>query len=373
MRGPTPNRRSSAIAAFCCSLLVLLLPTLVVGLHVAAPRTAGEGERLQRALSDDVAQARVDTATARLFVTATVGERAWPQDERAQQALVVQARLAQVLGVTAMALLTYIAVLLARGRLQALLAVALFAALPPVATSGHVLRPETAAALFAMLSLVLLQTASRPTPRHRFRHPRRDLLARAGLMACAAVAIALACEARPSLGEALFVPGAVLLVGTAELSLRGLRSLRRRGLLGLPIRALNRRLLPWTATALLAPMFAFLLLQATLRAPVSELVWTERTSELLPTSTVAFALAVGLLVVGAVAGVIRVGVRFGRGGRLGADLVLLVFCAVFLLPSLGAPGDEDPLPLAPAMAVLLSEGCAALLVLLLALRRRARS
>jgi len=363
MRGPTPNRRSSAIAAFCCSLLVLLLPTLVVGLHVAAPRTAGEGERLQRALSDDVAQARVDTATARLFVTATVGERAWPQDERAQQALVVQARLAQVLGVTAMALLTYIAVLLARGRLQALLAVALFA----------VLRPETAAALFAMLSLVLLQTASRPTPRHRFRHPRRDLLARAGLMACAAVAIALACEARPSLGEALFVPGAVLLVGTAELSLRGLRSLRRRGLLGLPIRALNRRLLPWTATALLAPMFAFLLLQATLRAPVSELVWTERTSELLPTSTVAFALAVGLLVVGAVAGVIRVGVRFGRGGRLGADLVLLVFCAVFLLPSLGAPGDEDPLPLAPAMAVLLSEGCAALLVLLLALRRRARS
>src|SRR5690606_29912205 len=122
----------------------------------------------------------------------------------------------------------------------------LIAALPPVAVAGHVLRPETSATMFALLSLVLLQSASRPAPRHRHRRPRRSIMVGGGLMLCAAFAAGMACEALPSVGATLLVPGVVLLAGTLQLLPRGLRCLRRRGLVGTPIRALNRRLIPWT-------------------------------------------------------------------------------------------------------------------------------
>ena len=55
-------------------------------------------------------------------------------------------------------------------------------------------------------------------------------------------------------GVTLLLPGLVLLVGSAQLLPRGVRCWRRRGLEGLPIRSLNRRLIPWTATAMVAPL-----------------------------------------------------------------------------------------------------------------------
>ena len=100
---------------------------------------------------------------------------------------------------------------------------------------------------------------------------------------------------------------------------------------------------------------------------------TERASSLLPESTFGYAITALLLVVGLVAGVMRVGIRFGRGGRIGPGLILLVFCAVFLITSLTGEGLVDPLPMVPAMAILLSEGLRALLVLALGLLARRRS
>lgn len=355
----------------CCSLLVLLLPPLVVGLSLGERAGDDERQRLERIVVDATPEHRVDTAGSRLFHTAALDPAApWPDDADAQQATVVRARLAQVFGVSALALLTYLSVLLARGRLQALFACALFAALPPVVAAGHVLRPETPAALFAMLAVVLLQMASRQAPRARHLAPLRSQVAGGGLMVCAAFACAMACETLPSLGEILLVPGLVLVVAAAQLGSRLLRCGRRRGLIGTPIRAVNRRLLPWTGTSLLAPALTIVLLTATLTATVDELAVTARASELLPAAGFAQVPAWLLLALGLAVGIGRVGLRLGRGARIGPDLVLFVFCAVFLVPAVVGDRNRDPLPQLPAMAVVLSEGLRALVVLLVQVVRR---
>lgn len=358
------------IAAVCCSLLVLLLPTVVVGLSVGTPASEGELARVERVIRQRSEPQRIDTIGSRMFHTAAIADAVWPPDEQGQRALILRARLMQVLGITALAFLTYLSVLLARGRLQALLACALLAVLPPVLQSGHVLRPETPATLFALLSLVLLQVASRPAPRHRHRSPRRSLMVGCGLMFCAAVSAGMACETMPSIGATLLVPGIVLLAGSAQLLPRGLRCLRRRGLQGLPIRSLNRRLIPWTATALVAPAITLWLLSSTLTVSVEALAVTERTSALLPENVLGYAVVVALLAVGFVAGVLRVGLKLGRGGRIGSDLILLVYCAVFLMSLWAGEPRYDPLPVLPALAILLSEGLRTLLVLLLGVLRR---
>lgn len=362
--------RSSRVAALCCSLLVLLLPTLVVGLSIASPAQPDELSRLARIVERHAAGERIDTSGSRMFHTAAIPSEAWPSKRVDQQALLVRARLMQVLGITCLSFLTYLSVLLARGRLQALLACGLLALLPPVLAVGHVLRPETPAILFALLSLVLFQVASKPAPRHRHQSPRRSLMVGCGLMFCGAIAAALACETMPSIGEALLVPGVVLVLGAVQLGVRGVRCVRRRGLVGTPIRSLNRRLIPWTATALVAPAITLWLLNTTLTVSVDEIARTVRTSGLLPDGHAAYTITVVLLVTGLLAGVLRVGLRFGRGGRIAPDLILFVFCAVFLMTSLTGGQGTDPLPLVPAMAVLLSEGLRALLVLGLGLWAR---
>jgi hypothetical protein len=358
----------------CCSLLVLLLPTLVVGSSIARPAAPGEYTRLERALERPGAGGGVDSDIAAMFAVAAVAGTARPTDDEARHALLVRARLMQVLGVSAIALLTYLAVLLARGRLQALLACALVALLPPVSEFGHVLRPETPATMFSLLSLVLLQNAVASAPVQRGRRPRRRMASAFGLMACAAVATALAVATLPSLWMGLVVPGLVLVVGGVQMGFRGLRCLSRRGLEGLPIRAINWRLIPWTVTTLLAPACAVWLLSTTVHAPIESLPATAGTGALLPEGLFARVVLIALLVVGAVSGVVRVGLRFGRGGRIGSDLVLLVFCAIFLLAFANVEGATDALPALPALAVLSSEGARALLVVGLGLwaRRRAR-
>jgi hypothetical protein len=363
---------SARIAALCCSLLLLLLPSLVVGRSIGEPALPDELARLERIVERSATGPRVDTNGSRLFHTAAIAVASWPLDEAAQRALLVRARLMQVLGITALALLTYLSVLLANGRVQALLACGLLAALPPIAQAGHILRPETPATMFAMLSLVLLQVASRPAPAYRYRSPRRSLMVGGGLMLCAAFAAGTACETMPSLGATLLVPGVVLLAGTLQLAPRGLRCWRRRGLIGTPIRSLNRRLIPWTAMALVAPAITWWLLSNTLTVSVESLAVTQPASSLLPTSTLGYALSVTLLAIGLLAFVLRVGLRFGRGGRITPDLILLVYCAVFLMTFLLGGRHHEPLPLAPAVAILLSEGARALLVLTLGLAARRR-
>ncbi len=360
-------------AALCCTALVLLLPTLFAMRAVGAPPAAGELERLERIVRGQPPGERLDTGGARLFHRAAVATEAWPAAAEAQRALLVRARLSQVAGVTALAWLTYLMTLLAGGRLQALLACAALALAPPVREAGYVLRAETAGALFAMLSVLLLQFAARPRGRERGHNPRRAAAVGGGLMVCAAVAIAMACEASPSLGESLLVPGVVLLLAAVQLALRGRRLLARRGLIGVPVRAINRRLIPWTALGFLAPAVALWVQRKSYTVAVDALEVAAPQSALLPQSPAGYGVAAALLVCGAVAWIARLGVRFGRCGRVSPDLVLFSACAVFLLGALQDEVPRDPLPLAPAAAVVVGTGLRAVLALALgALARRGR-
>lgn len=370
--GAAPANRSPKVAALCCSVLVLLLPTLMVLLSVGAEAAPGELQRLERVVQGRSPDERIDTGTSRLFHSAAIADATWPDEADAQQALLVRARLAQVVGVTGLAFLTYLIVLLARGRLQALLACGLLALAPPVFDVGYVLRVETAGTLFALLSVVLMQVASLPLPRLRAREPRRAAFVGGGLMICAAVAIAMACEAMPSLGESLLVPGVVLLLAALQMLLRGRKLLLRRGLMGTPIRAINRRLIPWTALGFFSPAVALWVLSRSYTVSVEQLEVTVRHSSLLPDGAVGFGLAATLLAVGTLSWILRVGVRFGRGGRISPQLILFSFCAVFLLTALGDDVERDPLPLVPAAAVVASEGAHVLMVLVLGVLARRR-
>ncbi|MFY9343269.1 MAG: hypothetical protein WAT39_12305 [Planctomycetota bacterium] len=163
MSGPAAGKRPAwrALGASCAIVLVLLLPALVAGVNLAAPARADEVARLAQALGGSDTGA--DSALARQFYVSALADASPPADPAGWQALVGRARVSQVAGVLAIGLLTYLVVLLARGRLQALVATTALALLPPVLHDGHVLRPETPATLFALFATLLFQCFAQPT------------------------------------------------------------------------------------------------------------------------------------------------------------------------------------------------------------------
>ncbi|MEO6594054.1 MAG: hypothetical protein ABIP94_04810 [Planctomycetota bacterium] len=351
-------------ATACVVLAVLLLPALVAGIRIDAPPTPAELDHLRAALVPSDATAAVGSEVARQFYVSMLwGVASLPLDPAAAAAVVTQARMAQLASLLGLTLLLYLAVLLARGRLQALMAAGALLLLPPVSSEGHVLRPETPTAVFCLLSLVLLQCLAQPGQRrHRGRVPRTVFLA--GLVLCVSIAQGLAVATLPSSGECLLVPGVVLTIAAVQLGLRGLRVVRREGLERAPMRSINGRLLPWTASALLAPAIALLLLSVAVVVPAEALPPSTSAQGLWPVRSAWHVVLFTLLGIGVVAGVLRTGLRFGRRGRIGADLVLMIYCVVFLGAAIGSPASEDRLLAAPAMAVVLSEGVCALLVML---------
>jgi hypothetical protein len=338
------QRRRSAVAAACLTLAIVLLPGLVAGWQLEAPPAPGELERLQAALGHE----RGVTEVGGLFLRAAVAEASFvPADEAERAALVSRARIAQVGYLFAISGLCYVAVLLARGRVQALLSCALLAVLPPVGVEGHVLRPETAATALALLAVVLFQCVAQQAGRRPGRSRCASLW---GLCLCAVFALALAVAAMPAAGHTLLVPGVVLTVSALQLGLRAFRVANRRGALRVPIRSLNGRLLPWTCGALLTPAAAWLVLtqEAEYVLPSPSEVG------LLPAGSVLRWLAWAFVAVGGTAALVRVGLRFGRKGRVDVDLVLLVYCALMLAGAVGRAGT-DRLAAAPAMAFVLAE------------------
>lgn len=361
-----PPRRppwQRALVTGAVTLLVVLLPAVLAMRGIAAPGSAAELARLQRAVAGSGPAA--DGGVALRFYASAVPHASWPDAVEQQQALLVRARTAAVAAVLALAMLTYLLVLLARGRLQALLACAALGLMPAVAEHGHVLRAEVPAALFAALAVLLLQCLARQRPRHQ----RRAVLRIGGLVACAAGASGLAVAASPHHGAPLLVAGVVLTLLALELAWRAAGVVRRHGWMRLPVRALNARLLPWTATALLAPTIALWLLQGDgdgagwLSPSTSTSCW--------PAAPGLRALFVPLLVVGAVAMAVRAGQRWRRLGWPAADLVLLVYAALALAGGLPTAAPGDGLPAAAPLAAVLAEG--ALVPVALLWRRRVTS
>jgi hypothetical protein len=364
--------RSAALAVLCCSFLVLLLPTLVVGASIGEAAPTDELERLQRVITQAAESDRVDSIGSYLFHRAAVADEVWPTKPSDVHTLVVKARLMQLLGMAGITFLVYLAVVLSGSRVQALITCVMLALLPAFSQAGYVLRPETPSTLFALFSLVLLQAAHHRALRGRTRDSSRRAIIAAGLMFCSAAAAALACEVMPTFGLILLVPGVVLLLATVQLTNRGVRCLRRRTLEGTPIRAINARLIPWTAMALLSPAVTLWLLRSSMGEGSESIALTEPASSLIPEGGLLHYVTLALLMIGAVAAVLRVGLKFGKRGRVSPGLILLVYCAVTLASLLSEKPVADPLPITPVAAVLMGEGLYAAMALLLGLASRSQ-
>lgn len=351
----SPARKLLRPAVAAVTLLLVLLPALVAAQHLGAPPHPGERERIVRAVSVAPAERVVDGEVARSFYRSALRDVSIDVADPAAPWL-PRARLAQVFGVFALAGLLYTAVLLAGDRLRAVLACAWLAVLPPVLGEGHVLRAETPAALFGWLGLaVLLGLVS--TERRV-----RGAAWRGGVIGvCALTANGLAVAALPTFGVALLAPGVVLTLAALQLLGRGARIVRRRGLGRLPYAACNRRLLPWTGLALATPVVALGTMLVAAPGPVpagaDSTTWLTAGTEvgLLPSSAPWHLLVWGLLVLGALGGVFRIGSEFGRRGRVTATVVLWVGLALMLAGARQSP-PVDALPAAPAAAVVLGEG-----------------
>lgn len=384
-----PKPGFGRLAGWMFTLAVLLLPALAAGIRLDAPVLASEWGRLVDAEPGPTA------GPADRYVRATLDLEAWeralaaapeaanpaaesPAAEspaavapgarnKAATLAVASARRVQVLGLLGCSLLLYLGTTLARNRGRAALACVLFATSAPVAQSGYALRPGTAALMFVLLGLLLLQGLAPPGARRRHHGPTLFFTA---LLAAGASSLALALD--PRLMAAFLAPaigsGAALLLATRAMW----RVMRRRHPKAWPNKAVALRVWPWVLSA-----FATLALgvwwsqrypssltpgQATLSTPV----WTDGISGW--TATV-------MMVLGVLRIAWEVGERVGRRGRLTRPAIwalglATVFAAGRVL------GPEDSLLPAAAAAVFAAEGLAMVLwlgvgLIMVTLRRRA--
>ncbi|MEQ1631577.1 MAG: hypothetical protein ABL997_04335, partial [Planctomycetota bacterium] len=253
-----------------------------------------------------------------------------------------------VLGIT---LLGYLVVMLAGGRLRALVTTLWFAVLPPVASMGHVLRPETPSVLFALLSLLLLQclaASQRPSAR-------TGNLTMLSLCFTASLATACAVATMPSAGIVLLLPGGAAMAATGQVALRMWRTLRERSVAVWPARAAAARMWPFVLGSVVSLVATVLVMEASVRSPEG-LSPTRSDTGLLPESSWLAWPLVALAVLGGMRLVLRTGQRLGRRGRLGADMLLLVYVAAMLLQRMLRSTDDDALPVALPFALLLTDG-----------------
>ncbi len=364
--GRPSGGRTRAVGFACAAIGCVGLPALVAGLDIDAPAASGELERLRAAWAGTSG-----TELGRQFEVATLPATAeWPTAAGKQHGLLAMARLMQVLAMFAVSALCYFVVVLARGRLPALVTTAGLVLLPAVYEHGHVLRPETAAVTFALLGLLLLQLTAHAVHQRRRRGRLRRVVVLLGLLTTASFAMGLALGTRPTMGGILLVPIALFMLATLQTALRGLRIGRRRGFLAWPAHAITQRLWPIATVALLAPLAGALCMVGSLKVPADRVTGSELAARALPESPLGAWTLLALAGLGAITFVVRTGVRFGRRGRLGPDLVLLAYAGTQILYVTNVDGRFDPLPAAPALAVLIGEGLFGIVALLAWLNAR---
>lgn len=369
MTGRPGSRRSACLRRLTgASLIVLvtLLPAMVAGIGLERPAAPGEWARLEAAATGPRPGPRSLVADGFLLATAPI-PAATSGDGAAAAHWLGTARIAQVLGVLALSWLGYLAIALVGGRARALLTVAWLAVLPPVLEAGHVLRPETAACMFGLLGLLLLQCVpfvQRPAGRRKGRW-----LATLSLVGTAAGAFGAAVATVPSAGILLLLPGCASMLAAGQLALRLWRAMRQRSVAVLPLRACTARLWPWVAASMAALWATAVAMQLAVEAP-DQFVASATVGGLLPAAGIARYPLLAIALLGAVRLVLWTGQRLGRRGRLGADLLLLLWAAVLLLQRWLRPADDDALAAALPCALLLAEGSVQATLLLAAARQR---
>jgi hypothetical protein len=350
----------------CLLLAMCLLPALVAGLGIASPTDTSELFRAEQGtamFAHDAAHA--GSRVARLFYGASIvaPPMSPPVDDASRLALVTQARVGQVVGVFGLALLVYLATMLGLGRPRAILAAAAMSLFAPIHGEGHVLRPETPAALFGWLGVLLLLLLPDQYRLGLARPPWRRRLVVTGLCLCGAIATGLSAASLPRAGVHLLIAGGLMTLVAAQLLARMFFAMVRSRWVILPLPAMAARLWPWTLFTLLAMAATWWLLQAGLEVDAERLSGTPSSAGLLAAGPWLRWTSAIVAAIGGLSLLVRVGLRFGRRGRPGADFVLLVACAVLLLQeALRERGGDALLGVAPA-AILFAEGCFATVVL----------
>ncbi len=358
----TSGRWGRRLCGHSLVLVVVALPALATGSSLVADVAPGEWERLEFAAlapgSDSFADMFVWSCSPPIDAPGSVSEEQIPR-------FVEQARLAQVLGVLACSMTGYLIGVLANGRAFALLATLLFAALPPVAGYGHVLRPETSVAMLSLLSLLLAQllAMSQAPAAARLRRASAWLLAPVAA-SCLAVAVA----SMPDMGSALLFPNGLAILAAILTGQRLWRALRRRSVAAWPARAAGSRMWPFVFFAMAATVGAALLMA--IEGGKGAASGLAMHGNLLPSSPWMAAPVVVLAVMGAVRAAVRTGRRIGARGRVTADAALLAFSAATLMHRAMQGEWSDGLLVAFPFAWLLAEG--AILAFLLAAARLRR-
>ena len=336
------------LTSACVLLLFLLLPALVAGARLDSPARPGELRRIEEALDPSAA---TNSPVARMYYGMTLP--AEPAGDATQS--LALARRAQLLGVLGLSFLLYLSVRMVRSRLVAIAACLALAVLPPVFADGYVLRPETPAALFALLAVLLLQGLPHMArSRHRPRH--LGLLSQLATMSSVGICLALAVSALTTYTVYLLLPTATLFLAVLTWVLRLPRVARHRGLARMPVRAFALRLGPWVGTAFFTLFFSWLIFSSELGPSSVPHVSTATTAGIYPEPLFVRLPTVVLTVLGALSLVLRTGVDLGRTARLSPASVLLVFAAIVLVDRLLHGEGVDGLPAALALAVLIAEG-----------------
>lgn len=353
------------LSGYCLILLVALLPALLAGIRVDSPPVVGEWSLIEQATSN-APSSLVTAAFVQMHVAVHSSDLPARGSDQAMT-LLATARLSQVWGLLGLSLLTYLAVSLSIGRVRALLTTALLCLMPAIVVEGYVLRPETPATVFGLLALVLLLGIPNLQPPRRPKAASGLLLAAVGVNSGLCIGFAVA--ALPAAGILLLLPGFAMIISAAHLILRLLRVFRRRLWVVVPLVAASRRLWPWVFASLAAMMATGMLLDIALLAP-DELQPRFSALGLLPAAPWLRWPLAALAVVGGLRLLVRVGLRLGRRGRLGAEALLLLYCILMLGQRLLRDTVEDGMPAAASVAVLVAEGLVYVFLLLAARLRR---
>ena len=180
-----------------------------------------------------------------------------------------------------------------------------------------------------------------------------------GIVVCVSLCFGVAMACLPDAGIYLLLPGGALLLVALCLAAVFPRVVRRRSIMRWPQRAATMRFLPWIGMCLGNLALGWVVLSVTGEAASSSAAG----ASMLPEAWYLLAPALVLLVVGGVRMVLAVGLKLGRQGHVRREALLLIYTAVLLLQHLSSPGPRDHLPVAPALAVLMGDGAASLLLL----------
>ncbi len=345
------------LAAGSFIVLVIVLPALLAFRNITVPPGGGEKQRIVEAMGPG---SKIYNTPLGFFYGLTMPEDAAEQWVTHPESVTAQARRAGLLALLAVSGLLYCLMTLVRGRTAAVLSCLCLCLVPSVVGEGYVLRPEQAATMFGLLGVLLVLLYPDGLRRRPGQPEVRRWLNLGGIVVCVSLCFGVAIACMPQAGIYLLVPGGALLLVALCLAAVFPRVVRRRSFWRWPNKAATSRFVPWIVMCLGNLALGYVVLMLT---PGEPAVSSTSGAGMLSGSWYLLVPSLVFLVVGGGRMVLAVGLKLGRHGHVRRDALLLIYAAVLLLHHLSGVGSRDHLPAAPALAVLMGDGAASLLLL----------